>query len=103
MASLGAMKCNALSMRGERKDFIDVYALALAAGGISPVLEQAFSCAPGRNRVHVLRRLTAFAEAEASPMPEMLAPWSWDTVRDAMERFARHETWRRLDLEGPSL
>lgn len=49
---------------------------ALAAGGITPVLRRAFSRAPTMNRVHVLRSLSAFDEAEAQPMPEMLAPWS---------------------------
>lgn len=98
--SLCAMKCNALSNRGERKDFIDVFALALAAGGIAPVLQRAFDYAPGLNRVHVLRSLTVFTQAEATPMPEMLAPWSWETVRDAMARFARSETLRQLGLPG---
>lgn len=99
--SLCAMKCHALSMRGSRKDFVDVYALALAAGGITPVLRRAFSQAPTMNRVHVLRSLTAFEEAEAQPMPEMLAPWSWDTIRDAMTRFAHHEARRQLGLSSP--
>ena len=99
--SLCAMKCHALSMRGSRKDFVDIYALALAVGGITPVLRRAFSQAPTINRVHVLRSLTAFEEADVDPMPEMLAPWSWDTIRDAMTRFAHHEARRQLGLSGP--
>lgn len=103
LASLCALKCNALSSRGERKDFIDVFALALATGGLAPVLRQAFEFAPGLNRVHVLRSLTVFTEAEATPMPEMLAPWAWDTVRDAMVRLAAPETLRQLGLSGPTM
>jgi hypothetical protein len=103
LPALCAMKCNALSTPGERKDFIDVYALALAAGGITPVLRHAFTHAPGLNRVHVLRSLTFFTDADASPMPEMLVPWDWATVRDAFTRFAHAETRRTLDLPGPHL
>ena len=99
--SLCAMKCHALSMRGTRKDFVDVYALALAAGGIAPVLRHACAQAPQMNRVQVLRSLTAFEEAEAQPMPEMLAPWSWDTIRDALTQFAHHEARRQLGLSSP--
>ncbi len=101
LAALSAMKCNALSMRGDRKDFMDVYALALDAGGISRVLARAFQHAPGLSRVHVLRSLTAVENAEASPMPDMLAPWSWDTVRDAMTRFAFAEARRQLEWGEP--
>lgn len=100
--ALCAMTCHALSMRGARKAFIDVYALALAAGGITPVLRRAFAQAPQMNRVHVLRSLTAFEEAEAQPMPDMVAPWSWDTIRDAMTQFAHHEARRQLGLSSPA-
>lgn len=99
--SLCAHKCNGRSGGGERKDVLDRFGLAL--GGITLVLQRAFQCAPGLNQVHVTRSLTVFTASEATPLPEVLAPWSWDTVRDALRRMADPETLGQLEIPGPGL
>ena len=76
---IALMKLAAISGRGSRKDFIDLY--TLLRGGLS--LEQIFEWLPekyGKGRVntyHVLKSLTYFEDAEREPMPEMLEPFNW--------------------------
>ena len=50
------------------------------------------------SRVHVLKSLTYFEDAEKDPMPEMLARLSWDEVK----RFFTGEALR-LAAGGPVL
>lgn len=76
---IALMKLAAISGRGGRKDFIDLYTILL--GGLS--LEQCFQWLPlkyGKGRVntyHVLKSLTYFEDAEREPMPQMLEPFDW--------------------------
>ncbi len=76
---IALMKLAAISGRGSRKDFVDLY--TILRGGLS--LGQLFSWLPekygaGRvNAYHVLKSLTYFEDAEREPMPEMLEPFNW--------------------------
>ena len=40
------------------------------------------------NRIHVLKSLTYFDDADAEPMPNMLVPLAWQDVKD----FFREQT-----------
>jgi hypothetical protein len=76
---IALMKLAAISGRGSRKDFIDLY--TILRRGLS--LEQCFQWLPlkyGEGRVniyHVLKSLTYFEDAEREPMPRMLEPFDW--------------------------
>jgi len=76
---IALMKLAAVSSRGSRKDFIDLY--TILHGGLS--LERCFQWLPlkyGEGRVnsyHVLKSLTYFEDAEREPMPRMLEPFDW--------------------------
>ena len=76
---IALMKLAAISGRGSRKDFIDLY--TILCGGLS--LERCFQWLPlkyGEGRVntyHVLKSLTYFEDAEREPMPRMLDPFDW--------------------------
>jgi hypothetical protein len=96
LGTLLALKLNALSSRGDRKDFIDVYAICRHAGlGGRELLEFAERRLPGLDRTHLLMSLSYFEDAERTPMPEMLAGWSWEEVR----RFFEEEAERVLRSE----
>jgi hypothetical protein len=77
------MKWAALSDRGARKDFLDLYELGLQ--GIT--LEELFLLLPrkfpGRrlNLYHMVKGLSYFDDAEHDPWPVMLRDVSWSALR----------------------
>ncbi|MCL4551547.1 MAG: nucleotidyl transferase AbiEii/AbiGii toxin family protein [Bacteroidetes bacterium] len=79
---IACMKISAISSRATKRDFIDLYEVARQY----PLPEQyglfqkKFSLTP-YNNLHILKSLTYFADAELEPMPDMLIPLSWDTVK----------------------
>lgn len=82
MRDIACMKLSALASRGSRRDFVDLYAVA-QQHGIPPLLDlfqQKFAQA-NYNLLHVRKSLTYFADAEQEPMPDMLAPLSWQTIK----------------------
>jgi hypothetical protein len=88
---IALMKLAAVSSRGSRKDFADLYVI-LQQGG---TLEAYFELLPrkyGASRVntyHILKSLTYFADAEKEPMPRMLVPFDWDECKAFFVRQAR--------------
>lgn len=80
---IAAMKLSAVTGRGARKDFIDLYALGQRHG-----LKHLIDCARRRFPDHpefflqVSRALVYFEDAEKEPMPRMLAAVKWPEVRD---------------------
>lgn len=94
IASIGdiaLMKLAAISGRGSRKDFADLFIILQDA----PSLEDYFLMLPnkyGKSRVntyHILKSLTYFDDAEAEPMPQMLVPFDWQQCKAFFIRQAR--------------
>jgi len=87
---ISLMKLAAISGRGSRTDFVDLY--SILRGGQS--LEQCFQWLPmkyGEGRVntyHVLKSLTYFEDAEREPMPQMLEPFDWAECKNFFVREA---------------
>ncbi len=87
---IALMKLAAVSGRGSRKDFIDLY--TVLRGDLS--LERCFQWLPekyGEGRVntyHVLKSLTYFDDAEREPMPQMLEPFDWEKCKAYFVREA---------------
>ena len=85
------MKLNALASRGTKRDFVDSY-VGARQHGLEQLLEwfkQKYS-AMNQSLVHVLKSLTYFEDADKEPMPDMLAPVSWEDVK----RYFREEVPR---------
>jgi hypothetical protein len=88
---IALMKLLAITNRGSRKDFVDLYTI-LRDG---PVLKDYLDMLPakyGEGRLsdyQVLLSLTWFEDAEAEPMPEMLEPFDWEDCKAFFEREAR--------------
>jgi hypothetical protein len=100
LRDIGCMKLVAISQRGSRKDFIDLYFLGKEGLGVRELLRDLSRKAPGVefNPVHILRSLAFFADAEAEPEPVMLAPCEWSDVK----RYCIDQAHSLLDeiLEG---
>ena len=80
---IALMKLVAISGRGSRKDFIDLYSI-LRSG---PTLQEYLDMLPKKysaNRInvyHIVKSLTYFDDAEAEPMPRMLEPFDWEECK----------------------
>ncbi|HEY7696954.1 MAG TPA: nucleotidyl transferase AbiEii/AbiGii toxin family protein, partial [Vicinamibacteria bacterium] len=87
---IALMKLVAISGRGSRKDFVDLF--FLIRGGCS--LEALFAELPrkyGEGRVnayHVLRSLTYFDDAEEEPALDLLEPFDWEECKRFFVREA---------------
>jgi len=76
------MKVSAIAGRGAKRDFIDLYVCA-RLHGLTEILRM-FNEKYARihmNRIHILKSLTYFEDAEKDPMPRMLALLDWDGVK----------------------
>lgn len=90
---IACMKVSAVASRGTKRDFVDLYAAARRFG-LAEVLqwfERKYAQAH-HNRLHLLKSLTFFDDAEKDPMPHMLAPLDWGEVT----RFFLQEVPRLL-------
>jgi len=85
---IALMKLVAISGRGSRKDFVDLY--MILRRGLS--LQDCFAALPrkypaGRaNAYHILKSLTYFDDAQREPPLEMLVPFNWDECKAFLVR-----------------
>jgi hypothetical protein len=84
---IACMKLSAVASRGTRRDFVDLY---VAANECS--LRELLSLFVRKyagveySRLHLLKSLTYFDDAEADPPLDMLTEISWDEVKDFFTR-----------------
>jgi hypothetical protein len=92
LEDLAAMKLLAVSQRGTKKDFLDVYALGAHGLSIPEMLNlfrQKFSVEDvGR----VTYSLCYFDDADADPMPTMLTSDTWPQAKTAIRDWVRAMT-----------
>ena len=83
---IAAMKISVASSRGGRKDFIDLFFL-LKKYNFEELLiffEQKYKNIE-YNKLHILKSLTYFDDAETEPMPKMLIQTDWPTVKKTLQ------------------
>ena len=88
---IACMKLSAISNRGTKRDFVDLYLMAKQCG-LAHLLEwfkQKYADV-SHSLTHVLKSLSWFEDADKEPMPDMLAPLLWEDVK----RFFRGEASR---------
>jgi len=80
---IAAMKIDTVSARGSKKDFVDLYFL-LKKYSLEKLIE-IFAKKYSRikyNKLHILKSLAYFDDAEDEPMPEMLKKESWKKIKE---------------------
>ena len=91
---IAAMKINAVTNRGTRKDFVDVARLL-----VDHSLEEMFSWYrmkyPEANPALAVRSLAYFADAETMPMPRMLIPFDWEEAKERIRAAVRELVVKR--------
>ena len=80
---IAAMKLAALSGRGSRKDFIDLYFYAHEIAPLRQILDRFREKYRGISvdPYHLLRSLTFFEDAETEAMPDLLRGVTWDQIK----------------------
>jgi len=79
---IAAMKVDAVSSRGSKKDFIDIYFLLkkYSLEEIIEFFEKKYS-EIDYNKLHILKSLVYFTDAEDEPMPIMFKNVGWGEVK----------------------
>ena len=89
LPDIAAMKINAVTNRGSKKDFTDLLLLHEEAIRLDEALD--FFCRKygGGGRFLAVRSLAWFADAEEEPDPVYLNGWSWKEVRGRIEELVK--------------
>lgn len=85
---IAAMKVAAITGRGSKKDFVDMYFL-LKRFTLSQILEFYEMKYPDASMYLAVKSLTFFEDAEAQPIPKMLQPCEWETVKGEVRNRVR--------------
>jgi len=83
---IACMKIDSISSRGSKKDFIDLYFI-LKKFSLEELLKMFDKKYKGieYNRLHILKSLSYFEEAEKDPMPIMLKDIKWSDVKNKIK------------------
>jgi len=91
LPDLAAMKLDAISSRGAKRDFVDLYQIcrdAFPLGQVIQHFERKYASVQ-YSMVHLLKSLKYFADAESDPMPSMLVPLEWAEVKRFFDEQVR--------------
>lgn len=98
---IAAMKIIAISQRGKKRDFVDLYWYCLHVGMLVNVVERATKQYPGQehNLPHILKSLVYFTDAEDDPMPTLLFDANWKTIKAYFQKEIPKIAKELLQLE----
>jgi len=87
VSDIAAMKVAAVSERGTKRDFIDLYFILqkISLQDALDFYDRKYKKLAS-NLIHVKKSLVYFDNAEDDPMPKMIIPVSWQEVRDFFEK-----------------
>jgi len=100
-ADIAVMKIIAISQRGKKRDFIDLYWYACNQEPLLPVIQRVARQYPGQrhNLPHFFKSLVYFADAEDDPMPKLFFRADWKTIKAYFRREIPKITKELLRLE----
>ncbi|MFZ2339459.1 MAG: nucleotidyl transferase AbiEii/AbiGii toxin family protein [Bacteroidales bacterium] len=97
MEDIAAMKLAAITGRGTKKDFIDLYFL-LKHFSLKQMLDFYLQKYPDGSEFNVLKSLSYFDDAEEDEIPVMLHPLKWGTVKkiitSSLENYLKNRAGR---------
>ena len=83
------MKLNAISGRGSKKDFIDLYFLLKEFPLLELIGLYKKKYGDGSEFL-VLKSLSYFDDADAEPMPKMLKQYEWENIKSHLNKELRN-------------
>lgn len=89
---IACMKVDAVSSRGSKKDFIDLYFILkqIAIYELLEIFDKKYEKIE-YNRMHIFKSLTYFKDANEEPMPIMLEDVKWENVKKFFNDLARKQ------------
>ncbi len=79
---IAAMKIAAISQRGRKRDFVDLYWLSQHTQSLSESFERSLRhYTIKQNPSHILKSLTYFDDAENDPMPTLFFKANWEEIK----------------------
>lgn len=85
---IAAMKVNAITNCGTRKDFVDMARL-LNDYSLADIFAWYRGKYPEANPALAMRSMSYFVDAETMPMPRMLIPFDWEEAKDRIRAAVR--------------
>lgn len=91
LRDIAPMKLDAISSRGTKRDFIDLYFISLEGINLETVFDlfQKKYAKVSYNLFHLIKSLSYFEDAEKDEMPRMLKPVSWEAIKKFFSEEAR--------------
>jgi predicted nucleotidyltransferase component of viral defense system len=91
---IACTKLITISMRGGKKDFIDMYAILqkISLDELFHKLNEKYQPV-NYNKPHILKSLIYFDDADAQPMPRMHIPLEWELVKEFIVKEAKKITF----------
>lgn len=85
---IATMKIIAISQRGRKRDFVDLFWYCMNREPLGDVLWRVGNHFPGqeRNTNHLIRSLTYFADAESDPMPKIFFKTNWNEIKNFFKK-----------------
>lgn len=86
---IACMKIAAISQRGTKKDFVDLYVL-LQKYTLDEMLKAFEKKYTGTSyqKLHILKSLVYFDDAENDPEPDYISPIKWEDVKNLLTSSA---------------
>lgn len=87
-SDIAAMKIIAISQRGRKRDFFDLYWYCQNREVLEAVVRRAVAQYPGQehNLNHIIKSLTYFVDAENDPIPKIFFKASWKEVKKFFQK-----------------
>ncbi|PIT93778.1 hypothetical protein COU00_02525 [Candidatus Falkowbacteria bacterium CG10_big_fil_rev_8_21_14_0_10_43_11] len=99
LPDIAAMKIVAISQRGRKRDFIDIYWLATHGQGLEQSIKAALrQYNVSQNLSHILKSLVYFNDADNDPMPSLFFKTNWKTVKQYLRREVTKTAKKLLKL-----
>lgn len=97
---IATMKIIAISQRGRKRDFVDLYWYCTHREPLEAVVQRALEQFPGQehNLPHILKSLVYFDDADGDTMPELFFKANWKTVKTYFQREVPRITHELLGL-----
>jgi predicted nucleotidyltransferase component of viral defense system len=81
LLDIALMKLIAISQRGKKRDFVDLYFICQHGYSLDDLLTRLVDKYPKVSIYHLLRSLVYFGDAEGDPPPHMLVPYDWSQIK----------------------
>jgi predicted nucleotidyltransferase component of viral defense system len=97
---IAVMKIIAISQRGRKRDFVDLFWYCTNREPLREVLSRVRKHYPRKlhNFAHILKSLTYFADAEDDPMPKLFFNTSWKAIMEFFRREVPDLARQLMDL-----